>query len=73
MTDRIGSIHVVLEEYLRDDDPQLQRILIALGMVHGVAKVVSTVTSPTEGFIGEARANVAWRRRLLALLDEDLP
>jgi hypothetical protein len=67
MSDRHAGYLVTLAEDVKDEDAQA--IIAALGMVKGVLKVRPVVANPMT-YIGRDRADVEWRERIHALLNE---
>ena len=65
MTDRHAGYIVTLDRDIRDDDAQ--PILDALRMIQGVIDV-HPVVADTPLMMAQARADVEWRKRIVAML-----
>lgn len=66
MTDRHAAYLVVLEKNIREDDAE-EGVLTALRMVRGVASV-DPVMADIDQQIGQSRADIEWRDKILRLL-----
>jgi hypothetical protein len=67
VTDRHAGYLVVLDHDMREDDAE--KTIAALWMIRGVAAVTPLISS-WEVHVAEARADRAWRDRILELLRE---
>lgn len=66
MTDRIAYLTVVLERDNRDDD--VEALAEAIRHMRGVASVENGKPVDSADYVARSRADVAWRERILSLL-----